>query len=250
MEWRESGGVRWLEADLGRARAAFASRLGGVSEPPFDALNLGILTDDDPAAVATNRGRLVAALGLEADRVPVGLQVHGADLLFHTAPQRPSPFAEPGAGELAEADGHVVSAPGLAPLVLSADCLPVALAGPGGAAILHCGWRGLAAGIVAAGAAAIEASEAAIGPGIGPCCYEVGEEVLDAFPDLGEGIAEGRMLDLAAVAKRLLERAGVGRIQSAGLCTRCEPELFFSHRRDAGKTGRQGSLVWLEAAQA
>ena len=118
MQWRESAGVRWLEADLGRARAAFGSRLGGVSEPPFDALNLGILTDDDPAAVATNRRRLAAALGLEAERIPVGLQVHGAELLFHTAPQRPSPFAEPGAGELPQADGHVVSAPGLAPLVL------------------------------------------------------------------------------------------------------------------------------------
>jgi YfiH family protein len=249
MQWRESGGVRWLEADLGRARAAFGSRLGGVSEPPFDALNLGILTDDDPAAVAANRRRLASALGLEADRIPVGLQVHGAELFFHTAPQRPSPFAAPGAGELSEADGHVVTAPGLAPLVLSADCLPVALAGPGGAAILHCGWRGLAAGIVAAGAAAVEASEAAIGPGIGPCCYEVGEEVLDAFADLGEGIAAGRMLDLAAVARRLLERAGVERIESAGLCTRCEPELFFSHRREGGRAGRQGSLVWIETLE-
>ena len=99
--------------------------------------------------------------------------------------------------------------------------------------MLHCGWRGLAAGIVARGAAAVGATDAAIGPGIGPCCYEVGDEVLDAFADLGEGIAAGRMLDLPEVARRLLAEAGVERVESAGLCTSCEPELFFSHRRDA-----------------
>ena len=123
---------------------------------------------------------------------------------------------------------------GLAPLVLTADCLPVALAGPGGVAMLHCGWRGLAAGIVARGAATSKRRAAAIGPGIGPCCYEVGPEVLEAFADLGEGIADGRMLDLPEVARRLLARAGVEQVESAGLCTFCEPELFFSHRRDAG----------------
>ena len=130
--------------------------------------------------------------------------------------------------------------PGLAPLVFTADCLPVAVAGPGGVAMLHAGWRGLAGGIVAAGAEAVEATSAAIGPGIGPCCYEVGDEVLGAFADLGDGVAEGRMLDLPEVARRLLARAGVERVESAGLCTSCEAELFFSHRRDAGRTGRQG----------
>jgi copper oxidase (laccase) domain-containing protein len=134
----------------------------------------------------------------------------------------------------------------LAPLVLTADCLPVAMAGPGGVAILHCGWRGLAAGMIAAGAAAVEAESAAIGPGIGPCCYEVGPEVLGAFAELGEGIAKGRMLDLPEVARRLLAAAGVDQVESAGLCTSCEEELFFSHRRDHGTTGRQGNLVWLE----
>jgi purine-nucleoside/S-methyl-5'-thioadenosine phosphorylase / adenosine deaminase len=246
MEWRENEGVRWLEADLGEARAAFATRLGGVSEAPFDRLNLGVLTDDPNEAVAENRARLATALGLDPARVPIGLQVHGADLAFHSEPQRPSPFAVPGS-EIPEVDGHVVAAPGLAPLVFTADCLPVALSGPGGVAMLHCGWRGLAAGIVAAGAAAVAATDAAIGPGIGPCCYEVGDEVLAAFADLGEGIATGRMLDLVEVARRLLLAAGVERVEAAGLCSGCEPELFFSHRRDAGRTGRQGGLVWIEA---
>jgi YfiH family protein len=249
MEWREADGVRWLEADLGGARAAFATRAGGVSPTPFDSLNLGILTDDRDEAVVENRGRLAAALGFEPAQVPIGLQVHGGDLAHHSGPQQPSPFAEPGS-EIPEVDGHVVAAPGLAPLVLTADCLPVALSGPGGVAMLHCGWRGLAAGIVAAGAEAVGATDAVIGPGIGPCCYEVGPEVLDAFSGLGDGIADGRMLDLPQVARRLLLAAGVERIESAGLCTSCEPELFFSHRRDAGRTGRQGGLVWIEPGEA
>ena len=251
MEWRETDGVRWLAATLGpggagTGRVGFGSRVGGISEAPYDSLNIGVLTDDDDAAVMENRTRLAAAVGVEPRDVPIGLQVHKADIAVHDMPQEPSPYAEPGTA-LEEVDGHVVRHPGLVPLVLTADCLPVALAGPGGVAMLHCGWRGLAAGIVARGAAAVEATSAAIGPGIGPCCYEVGPELLDAFADLGAGIADGRMLDLPEVARRLLARAGVERVESAGLCTFCEPDLFFSHRRDKGVTGRMGNLAWIEA---
>ena len=120
-----------------------------------------------------NRRRLAAALGREPDRVVIGRQVHGAELASHHGPQDPSPFATPGVA-VAEADGHVTAEPGLAALVFVADCLPIALAGPGGVAMLHCGWRGLAAGILARGVEAVGATDAAIGPGIGPCCYEVG----------------------------------------------------------------------------
>jgi YfiH family protein len=248
MEWHERDGVRWLEAELGDARAAFSTRLGGVSEPPFDSLNLGILTDDEEAAVVENRRRLAAALGFAPDRILIGLQVHGSDLAVHEAPQDPSPFAAPGS-EIPEVDGHVVHAPDLAPLVFVADCLPVALSGPGGVAMLHAGWRGLAGGILAAGAESVGANEAAIGPGIGPCCYEVGEEVLGAFSGLGKGVSQGRMLDLAEVALRLLAEAGIERVQTAGLCTSCERELFFSHRRDGGRTGRQAGVAWIEQAE-
>ncbi|HEX5592541.1 MAG TPA: peptidoglycan editing factor PgeF [Solirubrobacterales bacterium] len=234
MEWRERDGVRWLEADLGGARAAFSTRLGGVSEPPFDELNLGILTEDDPAAVTENRRRLATALDLEPEQVAFALQVHGTRLIHHPTDE-----------SLPEADGHVVAEPGPAPMVLAADCLPVALRGPHGLAMVHAGWRGLAGGILAAAAAAVEASSAAIGPGIGPCCYEVGEEVLEAFADL-DGVAEGRMLDLPEVARRRLGEAGVEQVESAGLCTSCEPDLFFSHRRDHGRTGRQAGIAWLE----
>jgi YfiH family protein len=244
MDWRERDGVRWLEAKMHGAHAAFTTRLGGISEPPFDSLNLGILTADDEAAVRENRRRLAAVLGIDLAAVPIALQVHGAEIAEHAGPQSPSPFARPGA-PLPEADGHVVTTPGLTPLVFVADCLPVALLGPRGLALLHCGWRPLAAGIVAKGAAMVGATEAVIGPGIGPCCYEVGDEVLEAFADLGDGIADGRMLDLPAVARRLLAAAGVRKVESSGLCTHCNPDLFFSHRRDGGRTGRQAGLAWL-----
>jgi YfiH family protein len=251
VEWRERDGVRWLEADLGGARAAFSSRLGGISEPPFDSLNLGLLTDDDGGAVAENRLRLAAALEFRPENVTFARQVHGTNLLLHATPPFACSFSASGnekeQANALEADGHVLRQSGGAALVFVADCLPVALSGPGGVAMVHAGWRGLAGGILAAGADAVGATSAAIGPGIGPCCYEVGEEVLGAFGDLGPGIAEGRMLDLPEVARRLLARAGVERVEAAGLCTSCEEELFFSHRRDQGRTGRQVGLAWIEA---
>jgi YfiH family protein len=246
MDWREEDGVRLLEAELPAARVAFSTRAGGIGAPPFDTLNLGILTDDDRESVVENRRRLAGALGLPSQSVAIGRQVHGAELRRHAGPQRPSPFAEPGPAP-PEVDGHVTAEPGLAPLVFVADCLPVALAGPGGVAMLHCGWRGLAAGIVERGVEAVGATDAAIGPGIGACCYQVGEEVLERFSGLGPGVARGRMLDLPEVAERLLRRAGVERVERSGLCTSCEEKLFFSHRRDAGRTGRQAGLAWIEA---
>lgn len=247
MEWQVRDQIRWLEADLGHARAAFSSRLGGVSEGPFDTLNLGILTGDERVAVQENRIRLATALGLRPEYVLMGLQVHGSKLQGHESAQQPSPYAQPGS-PLPEADGHLTAGVGLAPLVLVADCLPVALAGPGGVAMLHCGWRGLAAGILARGVERIDAEVAAIGPGIGPCCFEVGVEVLAQFTELGDGVADGPMLDLAEVARRQLHGAGVERIEVAGLCTSCETELFFSHRRDGERTGRQAGLSWLREA--
>lgn len=246
MEWREKSGIRWLEAELSGACAAFSTRTGGASVGDFESLNLGVLTEDDAATVVVNRGLLTAALGLDAGRVVVGRQVHGPEIAHHSSPQEPSPWTDPGSPS-PDVDGHVTSEANLAALVFVADCLPIALSGPGGVAMLHGGWRGLAAGIVGAGAEAIGATDAAIGPGIGGCCYEVGEEVLAAFAPLGAGHSEGRMLDLIAVARKLLERAGVGSVQDSGLCTSCNQELFFSHRGAGPRTGRQAGLVWRAA---
>jgi YfiH family protein len=243
MEWREAGGTRWLEAQLPGATAAFTTRVGGVSSPPFDGLNLGVFADDDLDAVVRNRHQLAEALGFPAERITIGRQVHAAELTIHVEPQSPSPFAAP-ASPIPEVDGHVAEEADLPLLVFVADCVPVALAGPGGVAMLHCGWRGLAAGIVAKGVRAVGATNAAVGPSIGPCCYEVGREVLDAFAGVGDGVASGRMLDLPEITRRLLARAGVEQVESSRLCTSCETELFFSHRRDRGRTGRQAGLVW------
>jgi YfiH family protein len=244
MEWRERDGVRWLDAALSGARAAFSTRVGGVSEEPYEALNVAVLTGDERDRVRENRGRLARAVGRAAEGVVMGRQVHGVALREHRLPQEPLVYAEV-VRSPEEVDAHSTANPDLTPLVMVADCLPVALTGPGGVAMAHCGWRGLAGGIVAEAAAAVAATSAAIGPGIGPCCYEVGEEVLAEFDDV-DGAAEGRMLDLTAVARALLARAGVGEVESADLCTSCNTELFYSHRRDGERTGRQAGLVWID----
>ncbi|HKH40778.1 MAG TPA: polyphenol oxidase family protein [Solirubrobacterales bacterium] len=244
MEWRERDGVRWLEAELPGARAGFSTRIGGVSEAPYEALNVAILTGDEPERVSENRRRLAESIERDPDGVVMGRQVHGTELRRHAAPQEPRVYADV-VKSPDEVDAQVTSKGELTPLVMVADCLPVAMVGPGGVAMAHCGWRGLAGGIVDEAARAVEAEAAAVGPGIGPCCYEVGEEVLAAFDDL-DGVARGRMLDLTAVATALLERASVNTIESSGLCTSCNPELFYSHRRDGERTGRQAGLVWME----
>jgi hypothetical protein len=244
VEWREREGVRWLEAELPGARAGFSTRIGGVSEAPYEALNVAVLTGDEPDRVGENRRRLADALGRDPDGVVMGRQVHGTGLRRHDEKQDPRVYADVQRSP-DEVDAQASSNPGLTPLVMVADCLPVAMVGPDGVAMAHCGWRGLAGGIVAEAAGSVEADAAAIGPGIGPCCYEVGKEVLSAFEDL-DGVARGRMLDLSAVATALLERAGVDTIEPSGLCTSCNPELFYSHRRDGGRTGRQAGLVWID----
>lgn len=247
MEWRKRQGVRWLEAELPGARAAFSTRLGGVSEAPYEALNVAVLTGDEPGRVGENRRRLANSIERDPHGVVMGRQVHGTDVRRHERSQEPRVYADV-AKSPNEVDAQVTSNPGLTPLVMVADCLPVAMVGSGGVAMAHCGWRGLAAGMVAEAAGAVEAEAAAIGPGIGPCCYEVGEEVLAAFEDV-DGVARGRMLDLTAVATALLERVGVRAIESSGLCTSCNGELFYSHRRDGERTGRQAGLIWMESVR-
>jgi polyphenol oxidase len=236
-----------LAIDLPGARALFTTRRGGFSNGAFATLNLGRLTADDPRAVGRNRAVLQSLAG---GRLAMIRQVHGTRVLALTDPSQAS-GPEPG-GELEEADGQATAVRGLAPMVMTADCLPIALAGDGTAAIVHAGWRGLAEGVLAEGARAIRelggtgAVVAAIGPGAGGCCYEVGEEVHERFREYGAVARRGDNLDLKAVANAQLLAAGVSEVHDAGLCTICSPpSLFFSHRRDNGVTGRQAGLVWL-----
>ncbi len=246
MEWRERDGVRWLASSLPGAEVAFSGRVGGRSTAPYDTLNLGVLTGDTEADARDNRARLSAALGLDPKRVAIARQIHGATVLEHEAPQSPAPWATAGI-DPPVADGHRTRAEGLALLVFVADCLPIAVSDGEQLAMLHGGWRPLAAGIVERGVAGMSGGAATIGPGIGPCCFEVGSEVLEAFSGLGPGIADGRMLDLPEVAARLLARAGVEVAERSELCTRCNPELFFSHRGQGPDTGRQGGIAWRTA---
>jgi YfiH family protein len=233
--------------DLPGARAIFSTRRGGVSEGPYRSLNLGILTDDEPDRVMENRGRVARAAEVDSDRVVMGWQVHGTELRAWDAPDPQVAYAQPGDKELPRVDGHLTGQAGLGLLVLVADCYPVALSDGERAAMLHCGWRPLAGGIVEKAVARFDAPPAAaVGPGIGGCCYEVGPEVAERFAGV-PGAVDGRMLDLRRVIEVKLKAAGVEDVTHLDRCTSCEPELYFSHRRDRGITGRQGGLCVLSA---
>jgi YfiH family protein len=217
-----------IDLELPGAHVRFTGRAGGVSEGPYASLNLGRWTEDDPAAVEENRRRA-------GDGAPLafGRQVHGTRVLALDGPT----------GEIEEADGVVTRARGVAALVLTADCLPVALATPDAVAMVHAGWRGLADGVLEEGLRLIGDGpvHAAIGPGAGGCCYEVGDEVAARFP---ASARNGRLLDLKAVAAQRLKAAGVIEVLDVGRCTMCEPDVFFSHRVSGPRTGRQGGLAW------
>jgi len=233
-----------IGCELPGGHVLFTTRRGGVSALPYDTLNLGLLTDDDPAAVAGNRARLAALTGVPAARTLRGLQVHEAHV------RRVRELPDPGA-PIEDADGQATVLPGVAALVLTADCLPVALVAREAVAIVHAGWRGLAAGVLAEGVKALRELgaggdvHAAIGPGAGVCCYESGPEVHAAFEAYGPQARNGTHADLKHVARCQLEQAGAGAVADVGLCTLCAaPGLFFSHRRDGGSTGRQAGVVW------
>jgi YfiH family protein len=235
--------LRWRSAPAG-VGVGFTSRRGGVSEGPFRSLNLGALTADDPANVAENRRRAVAAAGGDGAAATMAWQVHGADV--REVDGRPSPgrFLEPGAEAFPKSDGLVTSLAERPLVLLTADCLPVAIAREDGRrlAVLHAGWRGLVAGIVERGVDAVRGrAAAAIGPGAGPCCYEVGEDVAGILQErFGDDLVRHGRADLWLAARRALEGAGVTAVEVAGECSICNGERFFSHRRDRGTTGRQG----------
>jgi YfiH family protein len=228
--------IRW---DVSRRyTVAFSTRLGGVSEGSYESLNLGRSTRDDPANVDENRRRLCEAVGVEPERLTLNRQVHGATVNR----------AEPGERSK-DGDGLWTDEPGVPMLAFSADCLPIAVAqvdGNCGLALLHAGRLGLLVGIVQAGVAVLSGPLAAIvGPGIGPCCYEVGEDILAAYrARFGPDVLRGRNLDLWSAAERVLRAAGVDTVERLDVCTACD-DRFFSHRRDGPVTGRQGVIGYV-----
>ncbi|NML34025.1 peptidoglycan editing factor PgeF [Paraburkholderia antibiotica] len=257
-----------------RVRALVTTRDGGVSAAPFGrwrdgadqpgGLNLGMKTGDDPAAVATNRARLVALAGV---RESAWLeQIHGAGIVraedaLAYAREHGTPL---------RADASVTDRAGIACVVMVADCMPVLLCDEAGRAVgaAHAGWRGLAAGIVeqtaqrVAQLAGVEAGalHAYLGPSIGPDAFEVGPDVRDAFLNGVDGeqreataqafvahpVNAGKYLaDLPALARLRLQRLGVSHISGGDLCTVTLRERFYSYRRDR-ETGRMAALIWLD----
>ena len=221
---------RW---DAPGCRVAFSTRLGGVSGGAFASLNLGLMTDDDPANVEENRRLLCAVVGADAERLAMNRQEHASTIRRARAGAR---------GE--SGDGLWTDEQEVPMLKVTADCVPVAVARTDrpALALVHAGWRGLLDGVVRHGVAALGGVvRAAIGPAIGPCCYEVGPDVAEPFAArFGRGVVRARTVDLWSATELALRDAGVAAIERFDLCTSCHPDLFFSHRRDAGVTGRQG----------
>jgi YfiH family protein len=242
-----------LEAD-GLVHAVF-TRLGGVSEGSFSSLNVGNSVGDDKAAVAENHARIYDRLGLSPDCVASPRQVHGN----HVARVK----AGDGGRLFANTDGLVTGTPGVGLLLRFADCQPILLYDPVHHALglIHAGWRGVAQGIARRAVEAMrEAFDsqpqdliAGLGPAIGPCCYTVGHKVAAAMgyalPDWGQAMVldgEDRWrLDLSAANSQQLAAEGVQQIESAGLCTACNLEEFFSHRGQAGRAGRFAVVAYL-----
>jgi hypothetical protein len=222
----------------GGAQALFTSRAHG---------NLSTQAGDGHEHGRAARDRLCEELGL--DWLCASRQAHGSSV------QRVREIAGSGGEPVAiDADGHATALTGVGVMVLTADCLPVALGAEtdGGGAVVamaHAGWRGLAAGVLQESVRALRElgatgpMEAIVGPGAGVCCYEVGEEVHSALGTGGERRRE-RNIELRAIAEDRLIAAGVARVTHADVCTICD-ERFFSHRRESDVAGRQGGIAWV-----
>ncbi len=228
---------------------AFSTRQGGVSGPPWDTLDLGLSCGDRPESVLENRRRLLESQTLDPAGLVTAGQVHGSRIRSVTRPGH-----EPGC------DALLTLTPGVILAVATADCMSLLYTVPGAVAAAHAGWRGAAAGLPAAtlhalcAAAGVPASAArvALGPCIRACCYEIGPDVARRFPASTVRTVDGRLhLDLPGVARIQLLEAGLPpeAFEDTGACTACEREWYFSHRRDAGRTGRLWGFAALRAGR-
>ncbi|MFH1023131.1 MAG: peptidoglycan editing factor PgeF [Planctomycetota bacterium] len=241
---------------------AFSTRSGGVSAAPFDSLNLGLHVGDDPATVRENRARFGRAAGVDVAAFTVMEQVHGNRVARVAAGDRGRGAARR-EDSVPGADALVTDVPGVPIVGLSADCAMVVLFAPDVRAIgiAHASWRGTAGNVAGAAVRALAGHYGAdpgrilagIGPAIGPCCYAVKGDVREAIGAAGvtaDAFQErsGRIyLDLATANRLQLRSAGLREenIQSSGLCTACRGDWFYSHRRDAGRTGRMALVAML-----
>lgn len=225
-----------IHVDLEYGSAVFTTREGGVSKPPYDSLNLGPYTGDDPAAVEENL--TIVREQLRLNEFYLLEQQHGGEVCTVTA--------ETSRYHPSDGDALVTAEYDVGLLVTGADCPPLVLATPERVAVVHCGWRSLAAGIVENVLEELGDGpvQAVIGPGIGAMSYEVGDEVPAALGADAVAAYVAGHLDLVAVIIAKLERVGVEEIEDLGRCTFSEPGEFFSHRRDGGETGRQAGIVW------
>lgn len=231
--------------DTGVAAAFSSLRIGGVSRPPFDTLNLGRSVGDEERNVLENRRRFAEAAGIDLNRLHLCRQVHGVGIDIAV---EGGPTLHP------DRDGLISKTPGIALGVLTADCVPILVVDPrtGAVGAIHAGWRGTLGGIALNGLRAMEEAFgtepkdclAVICPSIGRCCYEVSEELAAEFKRrFGGEAVEGRRVDLALANAFQLKEAGVREIWVCRSCTCCQGELFFSHRRDKGRTGRMMSVI-------
>lgn len=265
MDMKRADKVHYAEPALltaaGVSVQGFTTRHEGVSRPPYNSLNLGAGTLDSSHSVEGNRSLLARAFGSTLDRLVTVQQVHGTDLIVIDSPNPDYAYFQK-----LEADGIITNQPGVMIGVCVADCVPVLLLDPvkGVVAALHAGWKGTAAGICRKGVDAFiglfdsnpQDILAAVGPAIGPCCYEVDTPVAEAFRKAGAAWDEVStikdvarwQLDLAGANALQLALAGIPErnIETAGQCVSCAPELFFSYRRDKGETGRQMGFIMLK----
>lgn len=208
-----------IAVDLAGARALFTTRSWGDAR--------------------AGQMELAARLGVRLARPQ---QVHGSTVLVTGDPEQAAQT---------QADAVITTSPGVAPTVLTADCLPIVISTPGAVAAVHAGWRGLAEGVIANAVAALRrlrggVISAAIGPGAGACCYEVGEDLHRRFNARSQDFRSGRNLDLKAIARVQLMEAGVARVHDCDICTICaQPQLCFSYRREGPETGRNAAIAWL-----
>jgi len=262
---RQSGEFTWFEPVEplgGIGHLVMTTRHGGRSQVPYDSLNLGMHVGDVGERVRLNRIALLKALGRRLQAPVVGEQVHGTTTQL-VGELHAGTRWEQNEKPLAATDALVTGSRRLPLVTLVADCVPIALVDPvrqvGG--VVHAGWRGLSGGIIESALDALRSTWGSqpsdliawIGPSIGACCYEVGEEVSEHFPhDLVSGESGRNHLDLRSATHKRLSGEGLNAENITGLelCTACNPELFFSHRRATKEglptTGRQALILWLE----